>query len=162
MRLALACAVAHVVAIGSAQADVGERPWRGGFGAGGSLAVTGPATTGMVAEAELYPGGALGRWGVRMEARSVDPDLGEADAGIVAGGVTYEAAASRPRLAIALYGVAGSLVPDARAVAGGGVHTQLWLVGPLALGLDSGALVLFAGVDTEVILSGALTVRLAR
>ena len=166
----LACAHPHRAAAGQpADAPQEEgppgraRPWRGAVGAGGYLAVTGPATTGALATAELFPGGAAGRFGVRLEGRALDPDgPGELDAGLVTAGVIYEAAAARPRLALALHAELGAALPDPRAVVGGGVRTQLWIVGPLALGLDSTATLILDGLDTELALAGALTLGLAR
>ncbi|HEU5059833.1 MAG TPA: hypothetical protein VFU21_25050 [Kofleriaceae bacterium] len=170
MRRELCAAVWLAACIASASASphtaVAEptRPWRGGIGAGGSAMLLGPVATGLVADAALKPGGAFGRVGARAEARTIDGDLGDGiDGGLLLGGVVYEAAAARPRLAIDLHGDAGVALPDARLVLGGGGTTQLWLAGPLAIGLDSSAHVILDGVDgTELILAGSLTVRVGR
>lgn len=141
-----------------------ERTWRAGIGAGGFVAALGPVSSGLVADVAVKPGGAFGRLGARLEARTLDEDLEDGiDGGLLLGGVVYEAAAARPRLAIDLHGDAGVAYPDARLAVGGGGTTQLWLAGPLAVGLDSSAHLVLDGVDgTELILAGALTVRLAR
>jgi len=138
--------------------------WHAGIGAGGFVALLGPVSSGLVADAMLQPGGRLGRFGARVEGRTIDDEVaGGIDGGLLLGGLVYEAAAARPRLAIALHGDAGIALPDARLVLGGGAITQLWLIGPLALGLDSSAHLILDGVDgTELILAGALTARLAR
>jgi hypothetical protein len=139
------------------------RAWHGGIGAGGYVALLGPVSNGLAAAAELSPGGAFGRLGARVEGRTLDDDLGDGiDGGLLLGGLVYEAAAARPRLAISLHGEAGAAVPDPHLAVGGGVETTLWIVGPLAVGLDSTVHVVLRGVDSELLLGGALAVRLAR
>lgn len=161
--LALSLAAAVTAATARSAAAEPPRPWHAGVGAGGSVALLGPVTTGLTASADLSPGGAFGRFGLRAEARTLDDELADGiDAGLLMGGVMYEAAAARPRLAVALHGELGAALPDGRPVAGGGVATTLWIVGPLALGLDSAAHLLIDGVDSELILAGSLTARVAR
>lgn len=141
-----------------ADADEASRTSRGvhgGIGGGWFGSVGGP-NHGPLVEAELYPGGALGRVGFRAELRGFEGT----EEGWLTGGVTYEAAASRPHLQLALHGDAG-LTSAGRPVAGAGVQTQLWVAGPLALGLDTGAHLLFEGLDSELVVSAALTLRLA-
>lgn len=139
------------------------REWHGGIGAGGYVAILGPVDSGLAAAAELSPGGAFGRLGARVEGRTLDGDLEDGiDGGLLLGGLVYEAAAARPRLAVSLHGEAGAAVPDPHLAVGGGVETTLWIVGPLAVGLDSTVHVVLRGVDSELLLGGALTVRLAR
>ena len=167
----LVCATAVAAADGAADgaAQVGadrdgerdSRAWAGGLGAGGYLALTGPASSGLSAVAALYPGAWAGRAGVRVEARTTGDD-DRWDGGMFTAGLTYEAAAARPRLSLALHGEAGAIVPDARVAVGGGVELQLWLVGPLALALDSGAHLVVDGLDSEIILAGGLGLRVAR
>lgn len=163
MRTICLCAAALALCPATASAD---RPWRGGIGAGGYLALTGPATTGVTAVAELLPGGHLGRWGGRMEARSLDDPQDGIDAGLVMGGVTYEAGASRPRLAMALHaevGAALSTGADPLPAVGAGLRTTLWIIGPLALAADSTATFVWDGVDgSELLLASGLTLGLAR
>lgn len=162
MRTICLCAGAALAA-SPAVAAADERPWRGGAGAGGYLALTGPETIGVTAAAELFPGGHLGRWGGRMEARSLDDPQDGIDAGLVTGGVTFEVGASRPRLAMALHAEAGAALPDPRPALGAGLRTTLWLVGPLAVAADSTATFVWDGVeDSELLLAGSLTLGLAR
>lgn len=157
------CLCAAALAVATPITARAERPWRGGAGAGGYLALTGPETTGVTAQADVYPGGALGRWGGRMEARSLDDPQDGVEAGLLLGGVTYEAAAARPRLAIALHAEAGVALPDARAALGAGVKTTLWVIGPLALAADSTATFVLDGVEaSELLLASSLTLGLAR
>jgi hypothetical protein len=162
--LGVAAAVASASASRHTALAEPERTWRGGIGVGGSLAILGPVASGLVADAALKPGGAFGRLGARVEARTLDEELADGiDGGLLLGGVVYEAAAARPRLVIDLHGEAGAALPDARLVLGGGATTQLWLLGPFALGLDSSAHLVLDGVEgTELILAGALTVRVGR
>ncbi len=146
----------------SADGDVAKaRPWGGGVGAAGYAALTGPARTGVAAVAVVYPGAWAGRLGARFEARTIGDD--EAfDRGLFTAGLSYEAAAARPRLSLALHGEVGALAPAARVAAGGGVELQLWLIGPIALALDSTAHVIVDGLDSELVLAGSLGLRLAR
>lgn len=141
-------------------ASRGERPVHWGLGAGGYAAITGSRRSGGLLEAELYPGGRLGRLGVRLESRGAGDDA----LGTLAAGVTFEGAASRPRLQIAVYATAGATWSGDPVIAAG-AQTQLWLVGPLAVGLDGGAWLQIGGVgdgDTELVLGSGLTLRLAR
>jgi hypothetical protein len=147
---------------GLAQADSGTRtgaghPVRLGAGAGGLAALNGPADWGPAAQAELYPGGRFGRFGGRVEIRGFEA----AAVSWITAGITYEAAAARPRLQLALHGGAGA-AEGRRPVLGGGVHTQLWIVGPLWIGFDSGAWVVIDGIDTTLALTSSVTIRVAR
>lgn len=152
---ALLCAAAALAPAASFAEP--SRPVRGGVGVGGYSAITGPADYGPAAEAELYPGGALGRLGFRVEARGFEA----IDDGMVAAGVTYEVGASRPRLVLAIHADAGTTYGDAwRPLVGGGVHVDLFLVGPLAIGADSTVTFVYDGVDSVLILGTALTARL--
>lgn len=163
-RAVVALAALAAIARATPHTASADPDWHAGIGAGGFVALLGPVRSGLVADAMLQPGGRLGRFGARLEGRTLDDEVaGGIDGGLLLGGVVYEAAAARPRLAIALHGDAGAALPDARLVLGGGAITQLWLIGPLALGLDSSAHLILDGVDgTELILAGALTARLAR
>lgn len=156
--LALAVGAAGAAAEPEGSAPHGaERPVHWGLGGGGYLAITGSRRSGGLLEAELYPGGRLGRLGVRVESRGSGDDA----LGALAAGVTYEGAASRPRLQIAVYATAGATWSGDPVLAAG-AQTQLWIVGPLAVGLDGGAWLRIGGVDdAELVLSSGLTLRLA-
>lgn len=134
-----------------------DRPAHYGAGIGGYYAITGPSQTGLAAQLELSPGGAFGRFGARAEARWFDSSSGYATAGI-----TFEAGASRPRLVLALHAELGLAFDELRPVAGGGLHTQLVLLGPVALGFDSTVTLVYDGIDSSLILGTAATLRLAR
>lgn len=150
-------AVAAVTAASAHAEPMSARPAHFGAGVGGHLGFTGDAGLGSLAEAELYPGGRLGRLGFRVEARG----LGEAIPDGVLAGVIFEGAASRPRLQIALYATAGAAF-DGDALIAAGVQTQLWLLGPLALGLDGGGVLRASGSGADLILGAALSIRFAR
>lgn len=147
---------AAIATLLSAPAGAEEpRPLRVRAQAGGALAVTGPGGLDAQATAAISPGGALGRYGLRLSARSFDAADGLAEDGFLAAGVSYEAAASRPRLVISLFaeaGIASGWVP----VAGGGVHTDLYVFGPLALGGEIAAHLFVDGSDTALGVSGSL------
>ncbi len=169
MRQKISAGLSLVAALATARATPHtasaepERDWHAGIGAGGFVALLGPVSNGLTASADISPGGAFGRLGGRIAALTLDDDLGDGvDGGLLLGGVVYEAAAARPRLAIALHGEAGAAVPDPHLALGGGVETTLWIVGPLAVGLDSTVHLVLRGVDSELLLGGALTVRIAR
>jgi hypothetical protein len=158
LQLAL-IVVAGLVAPAAAAQEA--RPWAGGLGVGGYVAIGGPAQSGLAATAALYPGAWAGRFGARFEARTAGDDE-PFDSALFTAGLIYETAAARPRLSLALHGEAGAMAPDPRPALGGGVELQLWLLGPLALAADSSAHVLVDGVDSELVLAGVLSLRLAR
>jgi hypothetical protein len=158
LQLALIAAAGLVAPAAAAQES---RPWAGGLGVGGYVAIGGPAQSGLAAAAALYPGAWAGRFGARVEARTAGDDE-PFDGGLFTAGLVYETAAARPRLSLALHGEAGAVAPDPRPALGGGAELQLWLVGPLALAVDSSAHLLVDGLDSELVLTGALALRLAR
>lgn len=148
-------------ASGAAAADprVSARPLHWGLGAGGYLSITGSdeRSPGSALSAELYPGGGFGRLGLRAEAFG----LGQVAPDGFLGGVIFEAAASRPRLQLALIATAGADTSGAPLLRAG-VQTQLWIAGPIAVAGDGGALLRIDGTDTELLLITGLSLRLAR
>jgi hypothetical protein len=137
------------------------------FSAGGSLLLNG-----MHGGSRNRADGAIvytprGRLGVVVAARALtfDPVL---DQGLVTAGVHYDAAASRPRLALALHGDVGaawSQTGIAPAI-GGGVETHLWIwpkkLGPLAIVSDVTAHLVLDGVDdTRLVIAGATRLAVA-
>lgn len=77
---------------------------------------------------------APGRWGGRLDV------LDDGERGFWEGSVSYQLAASRPRLVVAFHAGAGWArgERDAPSLAAG-VATQLGIVGPLAVGFDAAA-----------------------
>lgn len=151
------------------------RPWSGDVGVGGYVALGGPTATGLCAVATLSPGGWADRTGLRLEARTAGDTAGDSDSdgdgddgasrfdrGLFTAGLTYEAAASRPRLALSLHGEVGALAPDPHPALGGGVEIELWLLGPIALAAGSSAHLIVDGLDSQLVLAGTLGLRLAR
>lgn len=144
------------------------RPFRLSIGGGGSFLVTGQGElprNRLDGHLAVMPGGRFGRWGVVGAARHVtyDPVL---DDGLFTIGAHYEAAASRPRLALALHADVGVSYPAYAPVVGGGVETHLWLVPkyvpPLALVFDTTAHLVVDGVeDTRLVLAGAARLAIA-
>ncbi len=126
-------------------------------GLGGFTAITGAADYGPVLEVEVYPGASLGRYGIRGELWGFE----DSDGGRAALGVTFEAAAARPRLQLALHGDVGLRFPDHLPTVGGGVQSQLWIYGPIALGLDGGAVLIYDGLDSVLVIASVVTLRLA-
>ena len=140
----------------------GERAYYAA-GAGGYLSLVGVGDAGPTGEIEWYPGGAWGRFGVRAAYQGFDYDFNGA---LLAAGVSYTAGATRPHLHVALHGDIALTVDDPDGTAagiGGGLQTQLWVWGPLAVGLDSTAHVLYRADDEELTLhlASALTLRLS-
>jgi hypothetical protein len=143
----------------SADASADELPRRSlhyGVGLGGFTAITGAADYGPVLEAEVYPGAGLGRWGIRGEVWGFE----DSDSGRASLGVTFEGAAARPRLQLALHGDVGLSFPDHLPTVGGGVQSQLWIYGPIALGLDGGAVLIYDGLDSVLVIASSMTLRL--
>lgn len=135
-----------------------RRPWHGELMVGGTLALTGPIDYGGQAVLSLSPGGPMERFGVRLSARSFETE----SEGFLALGVAFEAAASRPRLALGLFAEAGPVSGEADAVIGAGIHTTLSIIGPLAVSTDVAAHVFLDGVESRLGLSGSLLLGLSR
>jgi hypothetical protein len=157
----IAGAIAAVLAPAVARAD--QRPpdrvrqVHASVGGGTYLGLTG-AGWGPIGVAELYPAGRFGRLGVRGELRGYEG----ADAGQVTAGVVYEAAASRPRLQLAVYADAGvTWGDDYDPVAGGGVETHLWVWGPIAIATTGGLSLRIDGTDSVLSITGTGELRLA-
>ena len=160
MRALLVC-LAVVASTSPATAEEAPAPRRSlhyAVGVGVFTALTGAADYGPVIEAEIFPGAALGRYGVRGEVWGFE----DTDSGRASLGVAYEAAAARPRLQLALHADVGLTFPDHLPTLGGGVQTQLWVYGPIALGLDGGAVFIYDGTDSVLAIASAVTLRLAR
>ncbi len=141
MTRALAVAALEL-AIAATRATADPRPWHGSVGAGGSVLLAGEgdgARPRLDAEIDLLPGGALDRYGALVALRGADGD----HHGLLCAGLLFEAAAARPRLALAFHVDAGADL-DARApLFGGGLRTTLGIVGPLGVAFDAtGELVL--------------------
>ena len=130
------------------------------LGVGWLGALTGP-DSGPSFEAELFPGGRFGRVGFTAYLRG-QQKLDGLDAGLVAAGLTYEAAATRPRLTLNMHAEAGFTYGQSFPVVGGGVKTQLWLKGPFALALNTTGHLLLDGIDSRLQLGTALLVEIAR
>jgi hypothetical protein len=163
---AIAAAMVTVCGVTPGLAEVEQRapdpvrPRHGGVGAGGFLGLTGPGA-GLSAGADFYPGGSLGRYGLRSEAR-IFRDEADAVRGLGTIGVTYVAASARPRLLLSLHAEAGvALLAEALPIVGGGVETHLWLYGPVALVAGAGALLYIDGIDTVLGLGTTTQLRLA-
>jgi hypothetical protein len=147
----------------AAEAAPPVRPWHGALGLGGFAALTGPGDLGPSAVVELSPGGAFGRYGARVEARGLGGTGSDGyDDYLMTGGLIFEAAAARPRLVLSLHAELGAyaIAGDHGAAAGAGITTQLTVVGPLAIGLDTTATLFVRGVDSELALASALSLRL--
>lgn len=153
-RFAVAAGLA-VAATSPARADDAPpaRPAHGSVGAGTALVLTGDGgdRNRFDAELELEPGGRFGRYGALLAIHGFDGD----HAGLVVGGIVLEAAASRPRLVLALHGDAGVDLDARRPVVGGGLRATLGVVGPFGFGLDTTALLVADGIDgTRLQISG--------
>jgi hypothetical protein len=111
------------------------------------------------------PGGAWGRWGLNVAARHLT-FTPFADEGMVTGGVMYQAAAARPRLALALHADAGATIGEVAPVIGGGLETHLWIwpkrLGPLAIVFDLTAHLVIDGVEeTRLVIASATRLSIA-
>jgi hypothetical protein len=160
MKFALAAVAITLAAGASSRAHAQpRRSMHIGVSVGGYAATTGPARWGPSVFAELSPGGWLDHFGARIEARGFE---GFGD-GWLAAGVVYEAAAARPRLVLSLHGEAGWTYGEAICpVAGGGGHVALFVAGPLAVGVDATATLVYAGVDSTLALAASAVLRLGR
>ena len=134
-----------------------------GFGFGGYLALSGVGDEGPAGEIEWYPGGSWKRFGIRASYYGFNYDF---EGALLTAGMTYTAAAKRPKIHIAFHAELAGTADDpqgTRIGAGGGLHTQLWIWGPIALGFDSTVHVLFGGDEDAVTfnLASATTLRLS-
>lgn len=134
-----------------------ERAPHGAIGVGGFAALTGPLDNGPAVQVEFFPGGAFGRFGVRADYRGLDGG----EPALLTAGVAYVGGATRPHLHLALHADAGVTVgaTERSYAVGAGLQTQLWIIYPLAVGLDSTAHVLITDGSPELTLSSLLTVR---
>jgi hypothetical protein len=162
MRLTVAvlCALA-------APARAEPEPLHVSIGGGGSLLLTGQGDGSRNRlDGHLgVSGGRFGRFGLVAALRHVAYDP-FADDGLATIGLHYQAAAARPRLALALHADLGSAITHAAPVIGGGVETHFWIwpkrLGPIALVSDLTAHLVIDGVDdTRLVLAGATRLALA-
>jgi hypothetical protein len=132
-----------------------ERSIHGTMALGAGVALGGPAGQGygVAAELEMFPGGALGRFGAGVYYR----DFAGSGGGVVAAGVTFAAGATRPHLVMTLHGEAGVEYGRSVPVAGGGVRAQLGLWQPLALGANATAHLFIEGADSRLSLAWTVT-----
>ena len=101
------------------------------------------------------------RRGLVLAVRDVSLD---GDVALLTGGLTFEAGAARPRLALALYGDGGVALGPVAPTVGGGVRVTSQLVGPLAIVVDVGGhLIVDVGAgDLRLALGAALLLGVAR
>jgi hypothetical protein len=166
-----AAVIVLVALAGIARADDDgppPHPFHLSFGAGGALWLTGTAgepRNRADVHLDVMPGGRLGPWGVTFAMRGLTYSPFAHD-GLATIGVHYQAAAARPRLAVAVQGDVGlAIAARARAI-GGGIETHLWLwpkrLGPLALVFDVTSHLVIDGVDdTRLVIAAATRLALA-
>ena len=131
------------------------RPWRYSVGVGVDLPLTGSMGPSLAAAVEVRPGRRVG--GI---ARAQVSDAG--DRGLATIGLLYEAGAARPRLWLELHAELGATWGEVHPVVGGGVLVHLTVFGPVGIVVDTGAHLVYDGVDTELALSSTLLLALAR
>jgi hypothetical protein len=140
-------AVAVIAAIpGAARGDT-----HGAIAVGGGLLITGDdgdLGRGDV-EVDLEPGGRWGHYGILLAWRDVDTS----HAGLLCGGVVFDAAASRPRLALQFHGDLGVDLDVDRPLIGGGLRTVVGLAGPLGFVIDTTGELVINGDATRFALS---------
>lgn len=135
----------------------GDRPLRYALGLGWSAAPVGPPAHGPIAYASILPGGAFGAGGAHVEVRG---QRGASPRWVV-GGLSYEAGAVRPHLKVDVRAEAGAEFEGPTPLAGGGARWQVWMWGPVAVSADAAAHLWLDGVDTRLVLSGALALGVA-
>ena len=142
--------VAMILAAGTARAD---RPLHGSVGFGGALLTTGAEGDRLRLDAS-FDLKLRSRYGVLAAWRAFDED----HHGLVTAGLIYEGAAARPRLVLDLHADLGLDLDHTRPALGGGIRATLMIVGPTAVVVDSGALLVVDGVDgTRLQLQTALS-----
>jgi len=138
VRLVLALLAVPLVA----HAD--DRPLHGSLGIGPSFVITGAGNdrNRFDAELDVEP---WSRFGGFVALHAFDDN----HAGLLSAGLIYEAAAARPRLVLDLYGDAGADLDASKPLLGGGIRTTITIIGPLAVGLDTGMHLVIDGVDNS-------------
>ncbi len=138
MRIALALALVPSLA----HAD--DRPQHGSVGVGPSLVLTGDRgdRNRFDVEFDLEPWTRVGPY---IALRAFDDHHN----GLLTGGVIFEAAAARPRLVLDLYGDAGADLDSTKPTLGAGIRTTITIIGPLGVGLDTGAHLVIDGIDNS-------------
>ena len=126
------------------------------IGAGWVTRLTGP-DGGPSLEAEVYPGGRFGRVGFTAYFRG-QLELDGLDIGLITAGLTYEAAASRPKLTLNMHAEVGFTYGESFPVVGVGVKTQLWIKGPFAVAINSTGHMLLDGTDSRLQLGTSLLI----
>jgi hypothetical protein len=159
VRLRIAALV--VVLAAPAHADDDEAPPRrfhGSIAAGGSLLLTGDRgdSTRLDAALSLQP---WRRFGAVLAVRALGA---EPVSMMLTGGIEYQAAASRPRLVLALYADAGVETGGTDAVVGVGVRTTFVAFGPVGVVLDSGFHFVADPDDARLVIGSALMLALVR
>jgi hypothetical protein len=124
---------------GTAAAD--RTSLHGSAAAGGTLVMTGDQGDRFRLDVsfDLKP---RSRYGVLLAWRAFDED----HRGLVTAGISYEGAASRPRLVLDLHADLGVDLDAKRPLGGGGIRTTLMIIGPLALVLDAAAYLVVDGI----------------
>jgi hypothetical protein len=146
VRAVVAAAVVTAAVPAVASADT-----HGTVAIGGGLLLTGDdgeLGRGDV-QVDFEPRGGWGRYGVLLAWR----DLDASHAGLVCGGVVFDAAASRPRLALQFHGDVGVDLDVRRPLVGGGLRTVVGIAGPLGVVLDTAGELVIDGDATRFALS---------
>jgi hypothetical protein len=123
----------------------------GTVAAGGGLLITGDdgdLGRGDV-QVDFEPRGGWGRYGVLVAWRDFDASHD----GLLCGGIVFDAAASRPRLALQFHGDVGIDLDVRRPLVGGGLRTVVGVAGPLGVVLDATGELVIDGDATRFALS---------
>lgn len=139
-----------VIVLAAAHPAAAERGYHGSIGGGGSLLLTGGEGDRLRLDfqVDLEPGT---RYGGSLAWRFVDQD----HHGMLTAGLVFEGAAARPRLVVDLHGDLGADLDQHAPVVGGGIRTTLTILGPLGVGLDTGAYLVIDGVErSRLVLAG--------
>jgi hypothetical protein len=171
VTVALACLGAvldgavRVSVAAAEEAELREEPeemhWAAG--AGVFAGVTGRARAGLAAEAQVYPGSwpghvLGGHFGLGVRYRGHD-GLGS---GLVAGGLVYQAGATRPHFVLEVHGDVGVAYGPTEPLVGGGVRVQLGVWGPVAVAVAADVYYWFDGERPRPIAVPAVLVALGR
>ena len=146
MRALVVCLLAAAAPLALA-----ERGIHGSAGIGGTFISTGDRGDRWRLEA-TFDLKVRSRYGFVVGWRAFD----STHRGLVTGGLVYEGAASRPRLALDLHGDLGADLDKRAPLVGGGLRATVGLLGPLGVVLDGGGYLVIDGADTRMQLQTAL------
>ena len=128
----------------------------GAMSIGWLTAVTGPLGFGFAGDVEFFPRGQVFGGGLYYRSNFAG------DTGMVTAGLTFAAGATRPKMVITLHADVGLTYGPSKPAFGGGVRTELGVVGPLAVASNVTGYLVYDGIDSRLALAVTWTAGISR